>query len=325
MSGKWMRTLAVATVLLLAAAAPTLAFTPARVTCIAPANPGGGWDFSCRSGARALFDLGFTSKPIKVVNMPGGGGGVAFAHVVTELKGDNNVLVAASRSTTTRLAQGQYTKFTMNDVRWLAANGADYGVISVKADAPWQNLKELMAAWKKDPGKIAVGGGSAVGGQDHMKVMLLAKAAGIEPKKIKYVNFNGGGEAMVSLLGGFVQVFPGDISEVMGQLEAGKGRVLAVLGESRLPGNLANIPTAVEQGYNATWVVWMGFYMPPGTSDDAYNYWLNALTKMEKSDEWAKMRKQNGLAPFYRGGKDFEKFVKDQIHEIQGLTKELGL
>lgn len=321
MKGRWIQTVALATVMVVAMAVPVLAFEPGRVTCIAPANPGGGWDFTCRAGGQLLNDLGLVSKPVQTINMPGGGGGVAYAHVVNERKGQDNLIVAASRSTTTRLAQKQYGDLSAKDVRWVAAIGADYGVIAVGADSPYKTLKDLVAAWKKDPKGAAVGGGSAVGGQDHMKILILAKAAGIDPMSIKYVPYDGGGEAMVSLLGGFIQVFPGDISEVKPQLDAGKVRVLAVLGDERLPGDLNSIPTAKEQGFDAKWVVWRGFYLAPGTSDDAYNFWLNAMEKIEKSPEWAAKRKQNGLAPFWSGGKDFEKFVDAQVIEIKAITK----
>ncbi|MDF1535706.1 MAG: tripartite tricarboxylate transporter substrate-binding protein [bacterium] len=321
MKGKWIQTAALATAMIVAMAVPVMAFEPGKVTCIAPANPGGGWDFTCRAGGQLLNGLGLVSKPVQTINMPGGGGGVAYAHVVNERIGEDNVLVAASRSTTTRLAQNQYGNFTAKDVRWIGAIGADYGVIAVNADSPFKTLKDLIESWKKNPKIAATGGGSAVGGQDHMKILILAKAAGIDPMSVKYVPFDGGGEAMTSLLGGFIQVFPGDISEVKPQLEAGKVRVLAVLGDERLPDDLSSIPTAKEEGFDAKWVVWRGFYMPSGTSDDAYNYWLKALEKMEKSKEWAEKRKQNGVAPFWSGGKDFEAFVNAQVEEIKALTK----
>ncbi|WP_287371342.1 tripartite tricarboxylate transporter substrate binding protein [Oceanithermus sp.] len=301
------------------------AFNPGNVECIAPANPGGGWDFTCRTGGKLLYDLGIVSRPVKVTNMPGGGGGVAFAHVVTQRKGDANLLVAASPATTLRLAQGKYGDFTADDVRWLAAIGADFGVIAVKADAPWKTLGDLIADIKKDPTKIAIGGGSAVGGQDHMKVLLLAKAAGIDPKALKYVPFDGGGEALTAMLGGFVQVFPGDASETIGQMQAGKIRILAVLSEQRLKGDFANIPTARELGYDAVWAVWRGFYMPPGVPDDAYAFWVDAMKKLEASPEWAKIRDESGLGPFFKGGADFEAFVKKQVADFKELSKALGL
>ncbi len=301
------------------------AYTPGNVECIAPANPGGGWDFTCRSGGKLLYDLGIVSRPVKVTNMPGGGGGVAFAHVVTQRKGNPNILVAASPATTLRLAQGKYGNFTASDVRWLAAIGADFGVIAVKADAPWKTLDDLIADLKKDPTKIAIGGGSSVGGQDHMKVLLLAKAAGIDPKALKYVPFDGGGEALTAMLGGFVQVFPGDASETIGQMQAGKIRILAVLSEKRLSGDFANIPTARELGYDAVWAVWRGFYMPPGVPDDAYDFWVQAMKKVADSPEWAKMRDESGLAPFYKGGADFDAFIKKQVADFRELSKALGL
>ncbi len=300
------------------------AFSPGNVECIAPANPGGGWDFTCRTVGKLLYDLKLVPRPVKVTNMPGGGGGVAFAHVVTKRKGDANLLVAASPATTLRLAQGKYGDFTENDVRWLAALGADFGVIAVRTDAPWKTLDDLIADLRKDPAKIAFGGGSAVGGQDHMKVLLLAKAAGIDPKKIKYVPFAGGGEALTSLLGGFVQVFPGDASETIEQMKAGKVRILAVLAEKRLEA-IPNVPTAKELGYGAVWAVWRGFYMPPGLPDDAYGWWVATMKKVAESPEWAQIRAARGLAPFFKGGAEFEAFIKQQVKDFQELSRALGL
>lgn len=209
-------------------------FTPRNPECIAPAGAGGGWDFTCRSVAQVMQDLKIVSQPIKTTNLTGGGGGVAYANVVTQRNNDANLIVAAIPATTVRLAQGQFSRFTERDVRWLGAVAADFGLVAVKADAPWKTMQELVAAWKTDPAKIAVGGGSAVGGQDHMKVLLLGRAAGIEPRSIKYVPFDGGGQALTSLLGGFIQVFAGDASELRAQVESGTVRVLGVMSPRRL-------------------------------------------------------------------------------------------
>ena len=64
----------------LAIAGSAVAFEPSNVECIAPANPGGGWDFTCRSVGKILYDLKLVPEPVKVTNMPGGGGGVAFGY-----------------------------------------------------------------------------------------------------------------------------------------------------------------------------------------------------------------------------------------------------
>ena len=300
-------------------------FTPRNPECIAPAGAGGGWDFTCRSVAQVMQDLRIVTQPIRVTNMTGGGGGVAYANVVTQRSDDPNLIVAASPSTTLRLAQGQYSRFTERDVRWLGAVAADFGLVAVKADAPWKTMQELVAAWKADPAKITVGGGSAVGGQDHMKVMLLARAAGIDPRSIKYVPFDGGGQALTSLLGGFIQVFPGDASELRAQLEAGTVRVLAVMSPRRLSGAFANVPTLRELGYNVDWVVWRGFYVPKNMPADAYEFWTRALRQVERSPEWARVREQNSLGQFFMAGAEFQVFIDRQVNQFRNLSRELGL
>jgi putative tricarboxylic transport membrane protein len=219
-------------VLLGAAAACAPPERPAE--CIAPANAGGGWDLTCRAVARTMGELGLVRGAMRVTNVPGAGGAIAFAHATVERKGDGNVLVAASPATTLRLAQGQFGDFTEGDVRWVGAIAADYGVIAVRPDAPWRSLDGLIEAWRGNPARVVVGGGSAAGGQDHMKILVLARNAGLDPLRVRYVPFDGGGEAMTALLGGFIQVFSGDATEARAQVDAGALRVLAVFAPERL-------------------------------------------------------------------------------------------
>ena len=309
----------------LAIAGSAVAFEPSNVECIAPANPGGGWDFTCRSVGKILYDLKLVPEPVKVTNMPGGGGGVAFGYTVGKRNDDANLLVAASTATTSRLATNQFAGLTADQVRWVASLGADFGVIAVQADGPYKNLDDLMKAVKADPAKVAFGGGSAVGGWDHLKVLILAKAAGIkDAKTVKYVSFNSGGDALTQLLGGHVQAMTGDISEVKGQLAAGKVRAVAVLSPDRLPTD-PDIPTAKEQGYDAIGANWRGFYIPKGVSDDVHKTWGDLMAKLYESDEWKKAMEANGLAPFYNGGADFDDFVRKNIADIQELSREVGL
>lgn len=300
-------------------------FSPRNAECIAPAGAGGGWDFTCRQVSQVLLDLKLVSQPIKTTNVTGAGGGVAYANVVTQRSDDANLIVAASPATTVRLSQSQFSQFTERDVRWLGAVAADFGLVAVKADAPWKTMQELVAAWKADPSKVAVGGGSAVGGQDHMKVLLLGRAAGIEPRAIKYVPFDGGGQAITSLLGGFIQIFAGDASELRAQLEAGTVRVLGIMAPKRLPAPYANVPTLREAGYPVDWIVWRGFYVPKNMPAAAYNYWLNALKKVEKSAEWTKVREQNSLGQYLLVGAEFQVFIDRQVNQFRNLSRELGI
>jgi len=300
-------------------------FSPGQVECIAPANPGGGWDFTCRAISQALNEAGIVGSTIRVTNMAGGGGGIAYAHTVTQRNNDDNLIVAASPATTLRLAQKQFEQFTEDDVRWLAALGAEYAVISVRSDSPFQNLDDLVNALREDPAAVNFGGGSAIGGQDHMKVLVLAQQAGLDPLSLKYTPFDGGGEAMTAMLGGFIDVFPGDISEVLGQAEAGDVRVIAVLAPERVPGPFEDVPTAREQGYDVEWVIFRGFYVPGNMSDAAYTWWVDAMKQVSESSEWATLRQQAGLEAYFIAGDDFEQFVDKQVATFRQLSLDLGL
>jgi len=311
----------------LAFAGPALAFDVTSSECIAPAGAGGGWDFTCRQVGKTLYDLKIVPDPVQVTNLSGGGGGVAYADVVAKHDQDNNLIVAASSATTTRLAQGAYPNADMSQVRWLATVGADYGVIAVAKDSPINSLSDLFAQIKSDPSSVSFAGGSAVGGWDHLKVLIAAKAAGIDDvKSIKYVAFEGGGEAVTQLLGGHVQAFTGDISEAKGFADSGDIKILAVLSEDRLPGEgFSDIPTAKEQGIDAVGANWRGFYGPGHMSDDAYNFWSDAIKTVYDSDEWKGIMAQNGLMPLAKSGADFQAFVKKQVEDTAALSREIGI
>jgi putative tricarboxylic transport membrane protein len=272
-----------------------------------------------------MEELELSPGPVRVTNMPGAGGGVAFANAVTQRSDHSNVLFSASPATTLRLAQGQYGHLTVDDVRWIGAIAAEYGIIAVSHVAPWETLTDLMADWVRDPASVVVAGGSAAAGQDHMKVMLLARAAGIEPGKVRYVPFDGGGEALTALLGGFVSVFPGEGSEVEAQVEAGNIRVLAVLAPERIEGPLADSPTAREQGFDVVWVTWRGFYVPGDITETEYDAWLRVMRALQVSPEWQEARRLNRLRSFSLVGTEFENFVRAQVRDFGLLSRDIGL
>lgn len=303
----------------------SLAFEPENPECIAPAGPGGGWDFICRTTAKSLFDLGLTKGAMQVTNMSGGGGGVAFAHVTKERNNDNDLIVAASTSTAARLAQGIFKGANADSVHWLATFGAEYGVLAVKKDSQYKNLKELMDAVVADPRSVAFAGGSSVGGFDHIKPMLVARKAGLQNvRQLKYVAYAGGGEAMTGLLSGAIQVMSGDFSELRGFYESGDVRIIAILAPQRLKG-FSDIPTAKEQGYDVVGANWRGLYMPNGASDEAKAFWSNAIKKMTESEVFQKDLEAKAIEPFNNFGADMDKFAKESIQEIADLSREIGI
>ncbi|MEZ5778056.1 MAG: tripartite tricarboxylate transporter substrate-binding protein [Paracoccaceae bacterium] len=326
MNGKTLRSGLSAALLAAVMATPSLAYEPAQTECIAPANPGGGWDFTCRQVGKTLQDIGLIPGTMQVTNLAGGGGGVAFAEVVNKRNDSNDLLVAASTATATRLAQGAYPGNTQDQVRWVGAVGADYGIIAVAKDSPINTLPELMEQLKSDPSSISIAGGSAVGGWDHLKVLIAADKSGIDDlRTIKYVAFDGGGEAVTQLLAGSVQAFTGDASEAKGFVDSGDIKVIAVLAPERLEGDFAEFPTAMEQGIDAVGANWRGFYAPGGMSDDAYDFWVQSIATVYASDEWKAVMAQNGLAPLDVSGAEFQTFVADSIANIQEISREIGL
>ncbi|MBS9404201.1 tripartite tricarboxylate transporter substrate binding protein [Halomonas sp. TRM85114] len=308
-------------------AGSAMAFEPeGKVECIAPSDPGGGWDFTCRSVGNVLQDLDLVPGNVQTINMAGAGGGVAFGHTISKRAGDDHLLVAASTATTTRLAQGQFPDMTADMVNWIGALGADYGIIAVSADSEYEDLNDVMDALKEDPRSVKFAGGSAKGGWDHLKVLIAAQDAGIENlPRIAYLSYNNGGEALTQVIGGHVEAFTGDITEAQGFMESGDLKVLAVLSEERLPGEYEDIPTAMEQGIDAVGPNWRGFYMPADISDEAKQYWTDAMDTVYASDEWKSVMKQNGLMPFHMTAGEFEQFVLDQIEDIEQLSKDIGL
>lgn len=304
---------------------PVLAFEPENPECIAPAGPGGGWDFICRTTSKNLFQLGLIKNAMQVANMSGGGGGVAFAHVTKERNNDNDLIVAASTSTSARLAQGIFKGASAEDVHWLATFGAEYGVLAVKKDSKYKNLKDLMDAILVDPRSVAIAGGSSVGGFDHIKPMLVARKAGLKNvRQLKYVAYGGGGEAMTGLLSGAVDVMSGDFSELRGFYESGDVRILAILAPHRLKG-FPDIPTAKEQGYDVIGANWRGFYMPKGASAESKEFWKNAIQKMTESEAFQKDLEAKAIEPFNNFGEDMSTFVNGSIKDIADLSREIGI
>ncbi|MEI4472256.1 Bug family tripartite tricarboxylate transporter substrate binding protein [Frigidibacter sp. MR17.24] len=311
--------------IIVAVPAGAQAFEPQNPECIAPAAPGGGWDFICRTTAKLMRELNLVPGTMQVTNMTGGGGGVAFAHVVGKRNDDANLIIAASNGTTTRLAQDAFSGATEDDVRWLATFGAEYGVVAVAADSEFNDLPSLIAKMKENPRSVSFAGGSAVGGYDHLKILKLAKVAGLpDVRQVKYVAFSGGGEAMTQILGGSVTAFSGDFSEVRGFVEAGDMKILAVLAPERLAG-FPDFPTAKEQGLDVTGANWRGLYVPKEMPQDAFDFWGNAIEKMVASPEFQKIRADAGIEPLDNFGADADAYVHDNVAEIRALSKEIGI
>ncbi len=317
-----LKTLAAAILLMGASQASAL---PDRTECIAPAKPGGGFDLTCKLVQVSLLDTKEIEKPMRVTYMPGGIGAVAYNAIVAQRPGEPGTIVAFSGGSLLNLAQGKFGRYNENDVRWLASVGTDYGMIAVRDDSPYKTLQDLMDAFKKDPNSIVFGAGGSIGSQDWMKTALLAEQVNVDPRKMRYVAFEGGGEVLTALLGDHIQVMSGDLSEMVPYLGADKARVLAVFSEERLGDELGNIPTAKEQGYDVVWPIIRGFYMGPKVSDADFNEWVETFKKLQQTDEFKKQRELRGLFEYDLTGNELDEYVKKQITMYRERARSFGL
>jgi putative tricarboxylic transport membrane protein len=298
---------------------------PEKTECVVGAKPGGGFDLTCRLAANALQGAKLISKPMAVTYMEGGVGAVVYNHVVGTRSGDPGLVVAASSGSALLLAQKKFGAYDEGAVRWVGALGAEFGAVIVAVDSPIKSLKDLIEAIKAKPDDFPVGGGGAVGSQDWMKAALIFKAAGQDPKKMRYVALEGGGPVMTNVQGGHVKIGSSDIAEFLPQHKAGKVRILAVMSPNRLTGDARDIPTAKEQGYDLNWTVWRGLYVGPKVSDADYNWWATTIEKLAKTPEFAKEREARGLYPLDLYGKAFDAHVKADVARFRDLAKEAGL
>lgn len=320
-----MRLTVTAAAMALAAWTTAAAAEPAKTECLAGAKPGGGFDLTCRLIGNALHAAKLIKDPMAVTYMEGGVGAVAYNHVIGTRPADAGLVIAASSGSALLISQGKFGKHDENAVRWVGAVGTDFGVVAVAPDSPIKSLKELIEAYGKEPNAFPIGGGGAVGSQDWMKMALIAKAAGADPKKMRYAALEGGGAVTTALQGGHIKIASGDASEMIGLHEQGKLRILAVMADKRPTGRLKDLPTTFEAGYQIDWPIWRGVYVGPGVSDADYKWWADTLAKLATTPEFAKEREVRGLFAFDLFGADYDKRVKADVARFKQLAKEAGL
>lgn len=293
---------------------------PPAIDCIAPAKPGGGFDLTCRVTQELL-----RPTPVRTQYLPGGIGAVAFDRAVTQRLADPATVIAFSTGSLLNLAQGKFGPHGAGDVRWLAVLGAEPGVIAVRRDSRLRTLGDLVDALRRNAAGAVFGAGGTVGSQDWVKAALLVKAAGSDHRAMRFVAFEGGGQALAALKGGHVDVFCGDAGEARADIDAGHLRVLAVLAPQRLKGPLAALPTAREQGVDLVWRTQRGLYMGPGVSDRDHAEMARALTRAMASPQAQALLQREGLTPDFLAGPALTAHIEQQVSDLRELAKGLHL
>ncbi|GAB3692149.1 Bug family tripartite tricarboxylate transporter substrate binding protein [Corynebacterium nasicanis] len=290
-----------------------------KLTLIAPAAPGGGWDGFAREAQHVMRSDGIVNNP-QVVNIPGAGGTIGLSQFVQEVGREDLIMVTGGVMVGAIELSNSSTGF--DDVTPLARMADDYSVLVVPADSPFSSLDDFLAEWTVNPGGNSIGGGS-LGSIDHLLGGLLALELGMDPKSVNYVAYSGGGEALNSLLSHTTAAGISGYNEVRDQIDAGNLRALAISSEERLEGS--DVPTFIEQGVDVSMSNWRGFVGPPGISDEAKGELLAIVDELRNSEDWQAAVERNSWIDTYQTGEDFTEFLDEEVETAHQVVKELGL
>ena len=292
-----------------------------KIHFLIPGGAGGGWDGTARGTGEALTKAGLVGSA-SYENMSGGGGGKAIGYLIENAGSNHGTLMVNSTPIVIRSLQGVFPH-NFRDLTLIAGTIGDYAAFVVHKDSPLKSFKDLVAAYKSDNSAVAIGGGSVPGGMDHLVVAMAMQAAGTDPTKVKYIPYDAGGKAMAALLSGEIQALSTGFSEAVAMAKAGEARVIAMTGDARNSA-LPEAPTLKEQGYDATFVNWRGFFGAPGLSDTKADAYRAVIGKMYDTPEWESVRARNGWVNIHNPGDEFAAFLTDQETVIKDLMVKLG-
>jgi putative tricarboxylic transport membrane protein len=289
-----------------------------QIKMMIPANPGGGWDQTGRTLGAAIIAAG-QAKAITYDNKGGAGGTIGLSQFVNSEKANPNALMVMGAVMIGGIEMSK-PPVTLKNVTPIARLTADTMILVVPANSPIQSLKDLTEKLKANPGSVSWGGGSK-GSVDHILAGLIAKEVGVDPAKVNYIPFAGGGEAKAAVLGGQVTVGLAGVSEFLADIEAGKMRALGVSSSFKL----RNFVTLKEQGINVEIYNWRGVYAAPGISADQRKTLIDAVLKSTESASWKETLKKNDWGAFLLTGDDFGKFSDAESTRIGAILRDLGV
>ncbi|TLM83553.1 tripartite tricarboxylate transporter substrate binding protein [Pseudarthrobacter sp. NamE2] len=289
-----------------------------RLTLIAPAGAGGGWDGAAREAQQAMRAQGIVNNA-QVVNIPGAGGTIGLTKFAG-MEGESSTLMLMGITMLGAInINGSDT--TLEDVTPIARITEDYDVLVVPANSPYNSVDDLVAAWKQDPGSFAFGGGS-LGSVDQMIITQLAQAGGIEPTAVNYIAYSGGGELATSLMSGTIKASVSGYVDFADQIEAGRLKALAVSAPE--PVETINVPTLKELGYDISLTNWRGIVAAPGITPEQKQVLQDIVTEVVQTPEWKDAIKRNQWTDRFLAGEEFEQFIADESEAVNNIWNELG-
>jgi putative tricarboxylic transport membrane protein len=283
-----------------------------------PANPGGGWDQTGRNLAAAMQSAKLVSG-VQFDNKGGAAGTIGLAQFVNSAKGDPNAVMIGGMVMVGGIILNK-SPVNLSQVTPIARLTSEWEVIVVPASSPHKTMADLVKAFKANPGKVSWGGGSA-GGTDHILIGLIAKDVGVDPAKINYVPFKGGGEAIAAILGGHVTAGVSGIGEFAEQIKAGKMRALA----QSAPKKEEGIPSLKEQGIKVELGNWRGIFGAPGITPQQRDALVKLVKAATDTPAWKATLDKLGWTPVFLGGEEYKKFLDEDTKRVAAIIESLGL
>jgi putative tricarboxylic transport membrane protein len=293
---------------------------PAALQMFIPAAPGGGWDQTGRAIELAMRTDGLV-KEFRFEHAPGAGGAVGLPRFLAARKGQGDALLVGGMVMVGALVANK-SPVSMRDLTPVARLTGEFEVVVVNAASPLKSMPDLVNMFKTDPGKVSWAGGSA-GGTDHILAGMIAKAVGVDPRRVSYVAYAGGGPAQAALLGNQVTCGVSGYGEFAEQIKAGKLRALAISSGQPLAG--VAIPTLKAQGIDVELANWRGVFGAPGLSAAQQGALVGLIERMVQGPTWQAELKKRDWAGIFLAGAAFGKFIDSEIARITGILRELGL
>jgi putative tricarboxylic transport membrane protein len=294
-----------------------------RVSIMAPADPGGGWDETARALQKSARDAKLAAKGVEVYNVPGAGGTIGLSQLVTKRSGDEGQMMVTGLVMLGAIETNK-SAVDLSKVTPIARLTSESEAIVVPAKSKYTSLQQLVDDLKKNPKSVSFAGGSA-GGTDQILLGLLAKAAGVDPRQTKYVAYSGGGEAKAAILSGSVSAGISGASEFADQVAAGKMRLLAVSSPNvKVDGKVA--PTIKDEtGLDVEVTNWRAIVAPPGIDAERKAAMTAWVKKLHDSPQWQESLKRFGWNDAFLAGSEFQTFLDSEGQRVKQIVTDLGL
>lgn len=261
--------------------------------------------------------------PIAVINKPGAGGAKGWAYL-NQHPGDAHYLMIAAGNLSVGYLTGTST-LSDRDVTPIVLLGHEYTALSVRADSPIKDGKDLVERLKKDPNALSLGVSSVAGSMTHMGGILVLKAGGVDLRKVRTVVFSSAGRSMTAMLGGHVDVVAGSISISLSQLRNGKTRILGYSAPRRLGGDLAQIPTWREQGLDVVFSNYRGIIGPKELNAAQVAYWENVFRDVDADPRWRADLAKFNLDRDFMGSQETRKYWDGLVAPVKAVLSDAGL